>query len=66
MAGTSKKTRVISLRLPNATVAVAQRRVDLWNSQGGLYRSVNDYLRMLVIWEMGRSHHKKRGAGNEV
>jgi hypothetical protein len=59
MAGTSSRTTVISLRLPNDVVAIAQRRVDRWNRNGGRYRSVNDYLRMLVIWDMRRSHRKK-------
>ena len=49
----SKKTRIISIRLPNELIAKVQKRVDV-----GRHESVSEYLRDRIIYDIGRKHKK--------
>lgn len=51
----SKKTKVISIRLPNELVAKVQKRVE-----EGRHDSVADYLRDRIIYDVLRKHQKAR------
>ena len=52
MAGTSTKTQVISIRLPNDIVKIIERRIYVT----GHYRTVSSYLRDRIIYDMTRKH----------
>ena len=51
----SKKTKVISIRLPNELIAKVQKRVDV-----GRHESVADYLRDRIIYDVERKHKRAR------
>ena len=53
----SRKSKIISIRLPNELIAKVQKRVDV-----GRHESVSDYLRERIIYDITRKHKKaKRG-----
>ena len=56
MPGTSKKTTVISIRLPNEVVFTLQHRIDGDRSRWG---SVGEYLQERIIYDVTRSHKGK-------
>ena len=56
MPGTSKKTTVVSLRLPNEVVFTLQRRISGDRSR---WLSVGEYLQERIIYDTQRSHTRK-------
>lgn len=59
MPGMSNKTQVIAIRLPLDVVAIAARRV---RQQDCLPMTISEYLRRILVYQLTRSHHKRRGA----
>ena len=56
----SKKTTIVSIRLPNELVAKVQKRVD-----NGRHESVADYLRNRIIYDVNRKHRRARSKKND-
>ena len=56
MSGLSKKTSLITLRLPNDVLCTLERRI---NGKRGRWPSVRIYLQELVIWYVRRPHEPK-------
>jgi hypothetical protein len=59
MAGTSKKTRVVSFRLPNDVYAILERRVKGKKSH---WSSVPEHLQDRVIYDVTREHTKGKSS----
>ena len=53
MGGTSKKSKVISVRLPNEVIATLERRV---NGRRSRWDSVGQYLRERIEFDTMRPH----------
>ena len=54
MPGTSKKTRIIRVRLPNEVMDVIERRVGKdWDTK-------SQYVQHILIYQLMRSHHRKK------
>lgn len=60
MSGTSSKTTVVSLRLPNEVVFTLQRRI---NGKKGRHDSVALYLQERIIYDTNRSHKRRVDRG---
>jgi len=56
MAGTSSKTTVVTLRLPNDVVAKVKQRIG----GTGYSESVSSYLRKRIIYDVNRKHKKSK------
>ena len=56
MSGTSKKTTVISIRLPNDVVFTLNRRI---NGRRGRWESVGEYLQERIIYDTMRVHARR-------
>lgn len=57
MSGTSTKSKVIALRLPNEIVFTLLRRIDGRRSR---WDSLSSYLRDRIIYDTERLHIKRR------
>jgi len=57
MSGTSTKTTVIAIRLPNELLFTLKRRIEGRRSRWG---SVGEYLKERLIYDIERSHEKVR------
>lgn len=57
MAGTSTKTKVVSLRLPNEVVFTLERRIAGKRTR---WDSVGEYLQERIIYDVMREHKKIR------
>ena len=57
MSGTSSKTTLITLRLPNEVVYTLRRRIDGRRTH---WSSVGEYLQERVIYDTERQHKKKQ------
>lgn len=55
MAGKSKRTKVVSLRLPNELMAKIEKRV-----KSGEWDSVGHYLRERITYDILRQHRRWR------
>ena len=62
MSGTSSKTTVVSIRLPNETLFTLIRRI---NGRRSRWDSVGEYLRERVIYDTERSHKRKEVTNGE-
>lgn len=60
MSGTSSKTSVIRLRLPNEIIEKVTRRVE--NNPN--YKTVSSYLRDRIIYDVNRKHVKHSDNGS--
>jgi len=56
MSGTSSKTTIISLRLPNEVVYTLRRRI---NGRRTHWFSVGEYLQDRIIYDTMRSHKRR-------
>jgi len=57
MSGTSTKSTVVSIRLPNEVVSTLSRRI---NGRRSRWVSIGEYLQERVIYDVERSHNRKR------
>jgi len=57
MSGTSRKTTVVAVRLPNEVVFTLKRRLEGRRSRWG---SVGEYLRERIIYDTERQHGRKK------
>lgn len=58
MSGKSSKSQLITLRLPNDVVYTLTHRI---NGKRGRWQSIGDYLKERIIYDVRRSHSKKKG-----
>ncbi len=58
MAGTSKLTKVVSIRLPIGVYTILERRTRT----PGMWRTPTSYCQQLVIWYLTRKHKKGQKA----
>jgi len=56
MSGTSSKTTVVSIRLPNEVVFTLKRRLD---GQRSRWSSVGEYLKERIIYDTMRPHERR-------
>ncbi len=56
MSGRSRKTTLITLRLPNEVVCTLERRIDGRRSH---WFSVREYLQERIIYDTQREHKRK-------
>jgi len=59
MSGTSKKTTVVGLRLPNDVVLTLQQRISGPRSR---HLTIGEYLKERIIYDTMRQHSKKKEA----
>lgn len=52
MAGTSSKTRIVALRLPNDVIAIIERRLR------NRSMTISKYLRDRIIYDLTRKHSR--------
>jgi len=57
MSGTSSRTTIISLRLPNEVVYTLKRRIDGRRTH---WSSVGEYLQERIIYDTQREHKRTR------
>ena len=57
MSGTSSKTKVVTIRLPNEVVYTLTRRINGRRSRWG---SIGEYIKERLIYDIERSHKGKR------
>ena len=57
MSGTSSKTTVVAVRLPNEVVFTLKRRID---GQRSRWDSVGEYLKERIIYDVERQHKRKQ------
>ena len=55
MAGISRKTQVVSIRLPNEVCRLIEKRLA---RQGSCSKTISQYLRDRIIYDMTRIHRK--------
>ena len=56
MPNSSRLTKVIAMRLPVAVYAILERRV---NGKRSKHKRISDYLKVRIIYDVLRSHHKR-------
>ena len=57
MSGTSRISTRVSIRLPNDVVRTLERRIE---GRRGRWDSVGDYLKERIIYDVQRSHSRKK------
>ena len=63
MSGTSNKSTIVTIRLPNEVVYTLRRRIDGKRSK---WESVGEYIKERLIYDIMRSHGgNKSGRGDE-